>query len=103
MVKKWDEICFLDPTWRLDALGLDKVQVGSVRGGDYRTVGSKALSAVQKQKKDIGWRNWDKMRDEMRDERRDNAILIQSRRDVVVIVRRVEAVEGRRMPVVGVN
>ena len=79
------------------------MQVGSVRGGDYRTVGSKALSAVQKQKKDIGWRNWDKMRDEMRDERRDNAILIQSRRDVVVIVRRVEAVEGRRMPVVGVN
>ena len=54
---------------------------------------------MQKQKKDIGWRNWDKMRDEMRDERRENAILIQSRRDVVVIVRRVEAVEGRRMPV----
>ena len=50
---------------------------------------------MQKQKKDIGWRNWDKMRDE----RRDNAILTQSRRDVVVIVRRVEAVEGRRMPV----
>ena len=54
---------------------------------------------MQKQKKDIGWRNWDKMRDEMRDERRENAILNQSRRDVVVIVRRVEAVEGRRMPV----
>ena len=58
------------------------MQVGSVRGGDYRAVGIKALSAVQKQKKDIGWRNWDKMRDE----RRDNAILIQNRRDVVVVV-----------------
>ena len=58
------------------------MQVGSVRGGDYRAVGIKALSAVQKQKKDIGWQNWDKMRDE----RRDNAILIQNRRDVVVVV-----------------
>ena len=57
------------------------MQVGSVRGGDYRAVGIKALSAVQKQKKDIGWQNWDKMRDE----RRDNAILSQNRWDVVVV------------------
>ena len=71
------------------------MQVGSVRGSDYRTVGSKAFSAVRKQKKGIGWRNWDKMRDE----RWDDAILTQNRRDVVVVVRRVEAVEGRRKPV----
>ena len=71
------------------------MHVGSVRGGDYGTFGSKALSAVRKQKKDIGRRNWDKMRDE----RRDNAILIQNRRDLVVVVWRVEADEGRRMPV----
>ena len=35
----------------------------------------------------------------MRDERRDNAILTQNRRDMVVVVRRVEAVEGRRLGV----
>ena len=63
--------------------------------GGYRTVGSKALSAVRKQKKDIRWRNWDKMRDE----KRDNEILTQNRRDVVVVVRRVEATEGRRLGV----
>ena len=67
----------------------------NVRGGDYRTVGSKALSAVRKQKKDIGWGNWEKMRDE----RQDNAILTLNRRDVLVVVRRVEAVDDRRMPV----
>ena len=35
----------------------------------------------------------------MRDERWDNAILTHNRRDAVVVVQRVEVVEGRRMPV----
>jgi hypothetical protein len=47
---------------------------------------------VRKQKKDIGWRAWDNMRDE----RRDNAALTHNRRDAVVVVQRGE---GRRMPV----
>ena len=43
-----DEKGRLDPSWRPDAPDQDQVQVGSVRGGDYRKVDRKALSAERK-------------------------------------------------------